>query len=233
MYCPHLQDSPYHPTLWITRGEGCTIPSWRHGSPPLGVAWNCSSPPSWADRPWRGAGCSRSACSTSPPPALLSAAAQTHPGTSSPRIGTSGGATGAWTRAPTRSGTARLRRKCRRRMPCYFGQTMCQLINWAVAARKLYPNKRILATKLNVKAAYQQCHLNAFIATQTCTQIPLEGLALMMLRLTCGGVPCPSEWGYIAESICNLVKSLEVLPWLCVKGNFLDHVMLQSRCDVG
>jgi hypothetical protein len=39
-------------------------------------------------------------------------------------------------------------------MPCYFGQTMQQLINWAIAAGKLYPNKRILTTKLDVKAAY-------------------------------------------------------------------------------
>jgi len=41
-------------------------------------------------------------------------------------------------------------------MPCYFGRTMGRLIKWVVAARKLYPNKRILATKLNVKAAYQR-----------------------------------------------------------------------------
>ena len=82
------------------------------------------------------------------------------------------------------------------------------LINWAVAAQKLYPNKRILATKLDVKAAYQQCHLNAMIATQTCTQLPSEGLALMMLQLTFGGAPCPLEWGSIAESICDLTNAI-------------------------
>jgi len=57
-------------------------------------------------------------------------------------------------------------------MPCYFGRTLQRLINWAVAARKLYPNKRILSTKLDVKAAYQRCHLNAMIASQTCTLLP-------------------------------------------------------------
>jgi hypothetical protein len=66
-------------------------------------------------------------------------------------------------------------------MPCYFGRALRRLINWAVAAKKLYPNKRILATKLDVKAAYQRCHLHASIATQTCTQISSEDLALMML----------------------------------------------------
>jgi hypothetical protein len=72
----------------------------------------------------------------------------------------------------------------------------------------VYPNKRILATKLDVKAAYQRCHLIASIATQTCTQIPSEGLALMMLWLTFGGAPCPLEWGFIAESICNLANAI-------------------------
>ncbi len=40
-------------------------------------------------------------------------------------------------------------------MPCYFGKALKQLINWAVAARQLRPNNRILATKLEVKAAFQ------------------------------------------------------------------------------
>jgi hypothetical protein len=61
---------------------------------------------------------------------------------------------------------------------------MRRLINWAVAARKLYPNRRILATKLDVKAAYQRRHVNAALAIQTRTQLPSKGLALMMLRLT-------------------------------------------------
>ena len=105
-------------------------------------------------------------------------------------------------------------------MPCYFGRALRRLINWAVAARKLYPNKRILATKLDVKAAYQRCHLHASIATQTCTQIPSEGLALMMLRLTFGGAPCPSEWGSIAESICDLANAI-------LLSNDWDHLSLQ------
>ena len=46
------------------------------------------------------------------------------------------------------------------------------------------------------------------IATQTCTQLPSEGLALLMLRLTFGGAPCPSEWGSIAESICDLANAI-------------------------
>jgi hypothetical protein len=93
-------------------------------------------------------------------------------------------------------------------MPCYFGKAIKHLINWAVAAHRKYPNKRILATKLDIKAAYRQCHLNAATAIQTCTQISTKGLALMMLRLTFGGAPCPAEWGSIAESLCNLANKI-------------------------
>jgi hypothetical protein len=91
-------------------------------------------------------------------------------------------------------------------MPCYFGRAIKRLINWAVAVRRNYPNKRILATKLDIKAVYRQCHLNTTTAIQTCTQLPTKGLALMMLRLTFGGAPCPAEWGSIAESICDLAN---------------------------
>jgi hypothetical protein len=93
-------------------------------------------------------------------------------------------------------------------MPCYFGRAIKCLINWAVAACRKYPNNRILATKLNIKAAYRRCHLNATTAIQTCTQLPTKGLALMMLRLTFGGAPCPAEWGSIAESICDLENEI-------------------------
>jgi hypothetical protein len=93
-------------------------------------------------------------------------------------------------------------------MQCYFGRVLKQLINWAVAARKLHPRKRILATKLDFKAAFRRCHLNALTAVPTCTQLPTLCLALMMLRLSFGGAPCPSEWGAISESVCNLINAI-------------------------
>ena len=85
---------------------------------------------------------------------------------------------------------------------------MKRIINWAVTARKKYPNIRILATKLDFKAAFRQCHLNASTAIQTCTQLPELRLALMMLRLTFGGAPCPSEFGAILETICDLINTI-------------------------
>jgi hypothetical protein len=41
-------------------------------------------------------------------------------------------------------------------------------------------------------------------AVQTCMQLVEIGLLLMMLHLSFGGKPCPSEWGAISESICDL-----------------------------
>jgi hypothetical protein len=41
-----------------------------------------------------------------------------------------------------------------RLMPCYFGTAIRRIINWAVAAKKRYPKKRILAMKLDVEAAF-------------------------------------------------------------------------------
>jgi hypothetical protein len=93
-------------------------------------------------------------------------------------------------------------------MPYYFGKALKQLINWAFAARRLYPNKRILATILDIKAAFQQCHLNTSTAVQMCTQLPLLQLALMMPRLSFGGAPFPLEWGSISKSICNLINAI-------------------------
>jgi hypothetical protein len=62
--------------------------------------------------------------------------------------------------------------------------------------------------KLDVKAAFCQCHLNASTAVQTFTQLPALCLALMMLRLLFGGAPCPSEWSAILELICDLIHAI-------------------------
>jgi hypothetical protein len=64
---------------------------------------------------------------------------------------------------------------------CKFGKCLLRLINWAVAARRKYPNWRILAKKDNFKSAYRQMHLNWETAARTVTQLPENDLALMSL----------------------------------------------------
>ena len=95
-----------------------------------------------------------------------------------------------------------------RLLPCMFGGTLRRLINWAVAARRRYPRYRILATKADFKSAYRRCHLNWMTALTTCTQLPNDDLALLSLRLTFGGSPCPNEWGVISETICDLSNAI-------------------------
>jgi hypothetical protein len=89
-----------------------------------------------------------------------------------------------------------------------FGACIKRIVNWAITARQLFPNIPILASKIDFKSAFQQCHLNATTAVQTCTQLVEIGILLMMLRLSFGGKPCPSEWGVISETICDLANAI-------------------------
>jgi hypothetical protein len=88
----------------------------------------------------------------------------------------------------------------------FFGFCIHQIINWAIAARSLYPNRSILATKIDYKLAYQREHLHWLMALQTCTQLPDNDLALIMLCLTFGGMPCPYKWGVMSETVCDLTN---------------------------
>ena len=88
-------------------------------------------------------------------------------------------------------------------LPCRFGACLKHLINWIIAARKKFPGKKIVSSKIDYKLAYRQFHLNANTATQTCTQLPEEDLEIVALSLTFGGVPGPHEWGVLSESICD------------------------------
>ena len=88
--------------------------------------------------------------------------------------------------------------------PCRFGACLKRLMNWNVAARKKFPGRKILSSKIDYKLAYRRCRLNTDTAIQTCTQLPEKDLAIVVLWLTFGGVPGPYEWGVISYSICDL-----------------------------
>jgi hypothetical protein len=93
-------------------------------------------------------------------------------------------------------------------LPCLFGACIKRIVNWAVTARRLFPDVPILASKIDFKSAFRRCHLNAATAVQTCTQLNEMGILLMMLRLSFGGKPCPFEWGVISETICDLANAI-------------------------
>jgi hypothetical protein len=89
------------------------------------------------------------------------------------------------------SGNSRKDTKNTMLMPCCFERAMRQLVNWGIAAQKLYPNKEILTTKINMKAAHRKSHRNPMTVLQKRTQLPSKGLTLMMPLLTFGSTPCP------------------------------------------
>ncbi len=83
-----------------------------------------------------------------------------------------------------------------------------RVLCWIVAARRKFPNAPIALKNIDIKSAYQQCHLNAVTAMQTITQLPNKDLGIIMLCLTFGGAPCPFEWNILAESIRNLANKI-------------------------
>ena len=78
-------------------------------------------------------------------------------------------------------------------LPYKFGACIKRIIDWAVAARLKYPNKKILASKIDYKSVYCRCHLNVRMVLQTCTQLLEENLAVVALRLAFRGAPGPHE----------------------------------------
>jgi hypothetical protein len=93
-------------------------------------------------------------------------------------------------------------------LPCVYGGVVRRLVNYVVAACRKYPTTRIYATKIDIKSAYRRLHVNAKVAAQCCTQLPHLDIALMTLRLTFGGAPCPFKWGVISETMCNLAMAI-------------------------
>ena len=60
--------------------------------------------------------------------------------------------------------------------------------------------------KYDIKAAYRRAHLSAATAAKSLTVF--DNKLLMALRMTFGGCPCPSQFGCISETICDLANDL-------------------------
>ena len=92
--------------------------------------------------------------------------------------------------------------------PVRYGQCMRRIINKAVATRRKYPNSKILASKVDYKSAYRRVHLAWQTALQTCTQLPEQEIAVLSLRLTFGGSPCPTKWNSMSEPATDLANAI-------------------------
>ena len=91
--------------------------------------------------------------------------------------------------------------------PVVFGHALRRVIHCIVDARHKHPRAPILLQKVDFKAACRRAHLAPSTAVKTITT--LDGIALMSLRLTFGGRPCPSEWWCnVSESAADLARAL-------------------------
>jgi hypothetical protein len=117
---------------------------------------------------------------------------------------------------------------------CRYGFCIRRLINWEIAVRRKYLGQQILATKIDYKSAYRRGILHFATALQTATQLPEDDLAIITLRLTVGGAPCPFEWGIMSESICDLVnKLLKCKEWdpLTLYASFQADIPTREYLD--
>jgi len=88
--------------------------------------------------------------------------------------------------------------------PCRYGFALAAL-------RVIYPAARILLSKFDFKSAYRRVHFKAESALQSCiTTKGLGGLdlALVSLRTTFGGSPCPSIFSKISETVTDLTNAI-------------------------
>jgi hypothetical protein len=86
--------------------------------------------------------------------------------------------------------------------PCRYGFALLRFLHKIAALRAIYPAARILLSKFDFKSAYRRVHFKAESALQSCiTTKGLGGLdlALVSLRTTFGGSPCPSIFSKISE----------------------------------
>ena len=91
-------------------------------------------------------------------------------------------------------------------MPCQYGHCLLRMLHYIVAARHKFPHVRILIGKFDWRTAYRRAHLAGNSAAESITV--LDGIALVALRLTFGGTPCPSLWCTISELCTDLANDL-------------------------
>ena len=94
--------------------------------------------------------------------------------------------------------------------PVVFGHALRRLMHFVVDTRRRHPTTPILLQKVDFKAAYRRAHLSASTAAKSITT--LNDIALVALRLTFGGRPCPSEWCNISEAVADLSRAILACP---------------------
>jgi hypothetical protein len=88
----------------------------------------------------------------------------------------------------------------------YYGHSLNRLIHYIVSLRLQYPTTKILIAKTDFKGAYRRVSLNGDTAARCI--ITMGDIALLSLRLTFGGTPCPNEFCIISEICADLANDI-------------------------
>ncbi len=83
------------------------------------------------------------------------------------------------------------------------------------------PQSKNICNKSRLQVCLPTLPFESQHSVQTITQLPNDNIAIISLRLTFGGTPCPYEWGVISESICDLANAL-------LKDNDWDPLTLSA-----
>ena len=90
--------------------------------------------------------------------------------------------------------------------PCRYGTALKRLLHYIIDVRRRHPKRRILMTKLDVKAAYRRLHAAADTAVASLVIVGV--IALMGLRLLFGASPNPSIWSDLSEILCDICNQV-------------------------
>ena len=85
-------------------------------------------------------------------------------------------------------------------------------IHYIIACRQRHPKTIIWLAIQDYKSAYCRTHLHPEVSVKSMTPFPNPTLdmVIMVLRMTFGGKPNASEWGYISETVADLANKLLV-----------------------
>jgi hypothetical protein len=91
-------------------------------------------------------------------------------------------------------------------LPCMYSFILLRSLHYIVSLRICHPTTKIFISKFDLDAAYRRCHLSGATA-QECLSIHND-ILLIALRMTFGGSPCPSLWGYISDTVADICNAL-------------------------
>jgi hypothetical protein len=108
---------------------------------------------------------------------------------------------------PGPSGNSINQRVIKEKLPqCMYSFVLLRSIHYIVYLRLKHPKTKIFLCKFDLDAAYCCCHLSGKTASE-CLTIH-NNILRMALRMTFGGSPCPSMWGYISDTTADICNTL-------------------------